>query len=104
MENISDDGKIKVTYTHMEMPQLDENRTYYTMEFEVLEELTINNFKHNFQFYKVTDRDSVGSYKKIGYLDENNECQIGDRVKVMETRPLSKDKRWRLVEMIEKAK
>ncbi len=36
--------------------------------------------------------------------DENNEAGIGDRVKVMETRPLSKDKRWRLVEIIEKAK
>ena len=36
--------------------------------------------------------------------DENNECKIGDKVKVMETRPLSKDKRWRLVEGIEKAK
>ena len=36
--------------------------------------------------------------------DENNECGIGDRVKVMETRPLSKNKRWRLVEIIEKAK
>ena len=36
--------------------------------------------------------------------DENNECGIGDRVKVMETRPLSKDKRWRLAEIIEKAK
>ena len=36
--------------------------------------------------------------------DENNECGIGDRVLVMETRPLSKDKRWRLVEIIEKAK
>ena len=36
--------------------------------------------------------------------DEKNECNIGDRVRVMETRPLSKDKRWRLVEIIEKAK
>ena len=36
--------------------------------------------------------------------DEKNECNIGDRVLVMETRPLSKDKRWRLVEIIEKAK
>ena len=36
--------------------------------------------------------------------DENNEAGIGDRVKIMETRPLSKDKRWRLVEIIEKAK
>ena len=36
--------------------------------------------------------------------DENNECNIGDTVKVMETRPLSKDKRWRLVEVIERVK
>ncbi len=36
--------------------------------------------------------------------DENNECRVGDRVMVMETRPLSKDKRWRLVKIIEKAK
>ncbi len=36
--------------------------------------------------------------------DEKNECGIGDTVKIMETRPLSKDKRWRLVEIIEKAK
>lgn len=41
---------------------------------------------------------------KLKAHDENNECRIGDRVKVMETRPLSKDKRWRLVEIIEKAK
>ena len=36
--------------------------------------------------------------------DENNECHVGDRVRVMETRPLSKDKRWRVVEIVEKAK
>ena len=36
--------------------------------------------------------------------DEKNECKIGDTVKVMETRPLSKDKRWRLVEIVEKAR
>jgi small subunit ribosomal protein S17 len=36
--------------------------------------------------------------------DEKNECRVGDRVLVMETRPLSKDKRWRVVEIIEKAK
>ena len=36
--------------------------------------------------------------------DENNECNIGDTVEIMETRPLSKDKRWRLVQIIEKAK
>lgn len=40
---------------------------------------------------------------KLKAHDENNECNIGDRVKVMETRPLSKDKRWRLVSIIKKA-
>ena len=40
---------------------------------------------------------------KLKAHDEQNECQIGDKVKVMETRPLSKDKRWRLVEIVEKA-
>ena len=42
--------------------------------------------------------------KKFKVHDENNEAGIGDKVKVMETRPLSKDKRWRVVEIIEKAK
>ncbi len=41
---------------------------------------------------------------KLKAHDENNECGIGDTVEVMETRPLSKDKRWRLVRIIEKAK
>ena len=59
----------------------------------------------------VESRSAHPLYKKIvkrSYRlkahDENNECGIGDRVKVMETRPLSKDKRWRLAEIIEKAK
>ena len=50
-------------------------------------------------YKKIVDR----TYKLKAH-DENNECNIGDRVKVMETRPLSKDKRWRLVEIVEKAK
>ena len=41
---------------------------------------------------------------KIKAHDENNECGIGDTVRIMETRPLSKDKNWRLVEIVEKAK
>ena len=41
---------------------------------------------------------------KLKAHDENNECKTGDRVRVMETRPLSKEKRWRLVSIIEKAK
>ena len=46
----------------------------------------------------------VKSTYKLKAHDANNECGIGDTVKVMETRPLSKDKRWRLVEIIEKAR
>ena len=59
----------------------------------------------------VEDRVAHPLYKKIikrtyklKAHDENNDCGIGDRVRVMETRPLSKDKRWRLVEILEKAK
>ncbi len=57
-----------------------------------------NNVKHPL-YGKIMKR----TYKLKAH-DENNECQIGDRVKVMETRPLSKDKRWRLVSILEKAK
>lgn len=59
----------------------------------------------------VEDRKAHPLYKKIikntyklKAHDENNECGVGDRVLVMETRPISKDKRWRVVEIIEKAK
>ena len=57
----------------------------------------VDNVKHPL-YGKIVKR----TYKLKAH-DENNECNIGDRVKVMETRPLSKDKRWRLVEIIEKA-
>ena len=46
----------------------------------------------------------VGRTYKLKAHDENNTCGIGDTVKVMETRPRSKDKRWRVVEIVEKAK
>ena len=46
----------------------------------------------------------VGRTYKLKAHDENNECRVGDRVRVMETRPLSKEKRWRVVEIVEKAK
>jgi small subunit ribosomal protein S17 len=46
----------------------------------------------------------IATTKKFTVHDENNECGIGDTVKIMETRPLSKNKRWRLVEVLEKAK
>ncbi len=47
---------------------------------------------------------SVKKTKKVKAHDEANECNIGDTVRIMETRPLSKDKRWRLVEIVEKVK
>ena len=46
----------------------------------------------------------IKSTYRLKAHDENNECGVGDRVLVMETRPMSKDKRWRLVEIIEKAR
>ena len=58
----------------------------------------VDNVKHPL-YGKIVKR----TYKLKAH-DENNECKVGDRVRVMETRPLSKDKRWRLVEIIEKAK
>ena len=57
-----------------------------------------DNVKH--PLYKKIIKNTV----KLKAHDENNPCGIGDRVLVMETRPLSKDKRWRVVEIIEKAK
>jgi small subunit ribosomal protein S17 len=57
-----------------------------------------NNVKHPL-YKKIIKR----TYKLKAH-DEKNECKAGDRVRVMETRPLSKDKRWRLVSVIEKAK
>ena len=50
------------------------------------------------------DKTIVKKTYKLQAHDENNECQVGDRVRVMETRPLSKNKRWRVVEIVEKAK
>ena len=58
----------------------------------------VDNVKHPL-YGKIVKR----TYKLKAH-DENYECKVGDRVRVMETRPLSKDKRWRLVEIIEKAK
>ena len=58
----------------------------------------VDNVKHPL-YGKIVKR----TYKLKAH-DENNQCKVGDRVRVMETRPLSKDKRWRLVEIIEKAK
>ncbi|WP_298529233.1 30S ribosomal protein S17 [uncultured Ruminococcus sp.] len=58
----------------------------------------VDNVKH--PLYKKIIKRTV----KLKAHDENNECRIGDRVEVMETRPLSKDKRWRVTTIIERAK
>ena len=78
MHNLSYDGKIKATYTHMEMPQTDENRTYYEIRYEVLEDISINDFKNNFTIYTVTDNEPAANadYRKLSYLNENNECVV----------------------------
>ena len=57
-----------------------------------------DNVKH--PLYKKIIKNTI----RLKAHDENNACGIGDRVQIMETRPLSKDKRWRVVEIIEKAK
>ena len=58
----------------------------------------VDNVKH--PLYKKIIKRTI----KLKVHDENNQCNIGDRVEVMETRPISKDKRWRLVKVIEQAK
>ncbi len=73
MDYISDDGKIKVTYTHLEMPQTDENRTYYEMQYEILEDIGFKDFSRDFKFYSVKSNDTTGIYAQVSYLNENNE-------------------------------
>ncbi len=76
MDFISDDGKIKVSYNHMEFPQTDENRAYYEMKYEVLEDISFTDFGHDFSFYSVKSLDYSGLYTKVGYLDTNNESKV----------------------------
>ena len=61
--------------------------------------VAVEDFVRHFLYGK-----SVKRTKKFKAHDENNDCNIGDKVRIMETRPLSKDKRWRLVNIIEKVK
>ncbi len=78
MDYLTDDGKIKITYNHMEMPQEDENRTYYEMNYEILEDVSFKDFAKDFSFYSVRPNDPKGVYTLVGYLDENNESQVVD--------------------------
>jgi len=56
----------------------------------------------NFVSHKLYQK-AMKNTKKYKAHDENNECNIGDKVKIMETRPLSKDKNWRVIEILEKS-
>ena len=73
---ITDDGKMKITYNHMEQPHTDENRSYFTLKLEVLSDITINNFKEDFYFYSVSPNDPTGVYQRVGYLDSNNQSCV----------------------------
>jgi len=79
-EYLSDDGKMKITLNHMEMPQTDENRTFYEIRCEVLDDVSISSFAKDFSFYTARSSDPTGIYQQVGYLDENNECKVVDAV------------------------
>ena len=70
MDYISDDGRIKVSYNHLEMPETDELRAYYEINYEVLEDISITDFAKDFSFYSLEGY--AGAYRKIGYLGEGN--------------------------------
>ena len=65
MKYVTDDNNIEVTYTHMEMPQTDENRAYYEIKYKVLNQVTINDFANNFSFYSV--RGYGSGYQSFSY-------------------------------------
>ena len=74
----SSDGKVSVTYTHTETPQIDENRAYYEIKYTFNEDVSFTNFRDNFTFYSVTDNNAIGVYQKLGYLNANNESVVAD--------------------------
>ncbi len=82
---LTDDGNIKVSYKHTEFPQTDENRAFYEIKYEVLGDVSIDNFKEDFYFYRVTDNDSTGVYQHVGYLNEANECTVVEAITVKNT-------------------
>lgn len=76
MSYISDDGKIAVDYRHLEMPQTDENRTYYEIRMTVLEDIEIENFKDDFSIFSMDGRGVT--YETVSYLDENNQPVVAE--------------------------
>ena len=76
MNYISDDGRISVDYRHLEMPQTDENRTYYEIRMTVLEDISFKNFAKDFNIFSMDGRAVV--YDTFSYLDENNQVVVTD--------------------------
>ena len=76
MKYLTWDGRIEATYIHTEMPQTDENRTYYEMSYLFKEDVKYTDFAHQFAFYTVTDNNDTGLYQKLGYLAANNKSQV----------------------------
>jgi hypothetical protein len=73
------DEKMKMTYTHTEMPQTDENRAYYEMRFEVLKDISIKDFKNDFKFYSVKNNyDQESVYTQFGYLNSDNKPTVAN--------------------------
>lgn len=75
MDYISDDGRIKVSYNHIELPETDELRAYYEINYEVLEDISIADFAKDFSFYSLEGY--AGAYTKIGYLNQSNQIVQG---------------------------
>ena len=76
MDYLAQDGAIHVSYRHVEMPQTDENRTYYSLRIDVLEDVTFKDFKSDFSLFCFNGRHP--RFNKLGYLDENNQHQVID--------------------------
>lgn len=78
MDYLSDDECIAATYRHTELPQTDENRTLYEIRMKVLKDVTISDFSKNFTIFKFDGRYAGALYKKISYINENNEISVED--------------------------
>ncbi len=89
MEYLSDDGKIRAAYRHAETAQTDENRTYYKISLEVLDDIRIEDFRRDFSFFTFDGRSVY--YKKVGYLGENGLPVTEDAVRGERTVVLGKD-------------
>lgn len=76
MDYLAQDGAIHVSYRHVEMPQTDENRTYYSLRIDVLEDVSFKDFKSDFSLFCFNGR--FPKFNKLGYLDENNQHQVLD--------------------------